>query len=36
MELDVLVEQWTLVDLERALVAGKRGSTRLGFAVYLS
>ena len=33
--LDELVDDWTLLDSERALVVGKRGSTRLGFAVML-
>lgn len=35
MELDELVEHWTLLDDERELIAGKRGPTRLGFAVLL-
>jgi len=35
LEFDELVEHWTLLDDERELVAGKRGSTRLGFAVLL-
>jgi TnpA family transposase len=35
LELDELVEQWTLLDSEQPLVAGKRGPTRLGFAVLL-
>jgi hypothetical protein len=30
LELDELVEHWTLLDDELALVAGKRGATRLG------
>jgi Resolvase, N terminal domain/Domain of unknown function (DUF4158) len=30
-----LVEHWTLLDGDRALVAGKRGATRLGFALLL-
>ena len=33
--LDELVEHWTLLDDERELVAGKRGPTRLGFALLL-
>ncbi|WP_416966757.1 DUF4158 domain-containing protein [Streptomyces sp. 4F14] len=32
-DLDELVEHWTLVKDEQALVAGKRGATRLGFIV---
>ncbi|WP_327634727.1 Tn3 family transposase [Kribbella sp. NBC_00482] len=35
MELDELVEKWTLVDDEQSLVAGKRGATRLGFVLLL-
>jgi hypothetical protein len=35
VDLDELVEHWTLLDDERDLVAGKRGSTRLGFALIL-
>ncbi len=35
MDLDELVEFWTLLDDERDLVAGKRGATRLGFALVL-
>lgn len=35
IELAELVERWTLLDEERDLVAGKRGSTRLAFAVLL-
>jgi hypothetical protein len=35
VELDELVEHWTLLDGDRALVAGKRGATRLGFALLL-
>ena len=34
-ELDELVEYWTLLDGERELVAGKRGTTRLVFALML-
>ncbi|MFE5940830.1 DUF4158 domain-containing protein [Streptomyces sp. NPDC056470] len=34
-DLDDLVEQWTLLKDEQALVSGKRGATRLGFAVLL-
>ena len=33
LDLDELVEHWTLLDGDRDLVAGKRGSTRLAFAV---
>jgi len=35
MDLDELVEHWTLLEDERQLVAGKRGATRLGFALAL-
>jgi hypothetical protein len=35
MELDELVEKWTLLDDEQSLVAGKRGATRLGFVLLL-
>jgi hypothetical protein len=35
MDLDELVEHWTLLDDEQDLVAGKRGATRLGFALVL-
>src|SRR5450755_2983703 len=35
LELDELVEYWTLLDGERELVAGKRGTTRLVFALML-
>jgi hypothetical protein len=35
VDLDELVEHWTLLDDERELVAGKRGPTRLGFALLL-
>ena len=35
VDLDELVEHWTLLDDERELVAGKRGPTRLGFALQL-
>ena len=35
LDLDELVGDWTLIDVERELVAGKRGSTRLGFALQL-
>ncbi len=35
LELDELVEHWTLLDDEQALIAGKRGATRLGFALLL-
>ncbi|MEU2849284.1 DUF4158 domain-containing protein, partial [Streptomyces sp. NPDC007049] len=30
-----LTENWTLLEHERELVSGKRGPTRLGFAVLL-
>jgi hypothetical protein len=33
--LDELVEHWTVLDGEKELVAGKRGATRLGFALLL-
>ncbi|WP_409125317.1 DUF4158 domain-containing protein [Streptomyces caniscabiei] len=35
MDLDELVEHWTLLKDEQALVSGKRGATRLCFAVLL-
>ncbi|MFY1621568.1 Tn3 family transposase [Micromonospora sp. WMMD735] len=35
LDLDELVEHWTLLDDERVLIAGKRGPTRLGFALLL-
>lgn len=35
LSLDDLVEHWTLVGDEHDLVAGKRGATRLGFALLL-
>jgi Domain of unknown function (DUF4158) len=35
VDLDELVTHWTLLDDERELVAGKRGPTRLGFALLL-
>jgi hypothetical protein len=35
LDLDDLVEHWTLSKDEQALVSGKRGATRLGFAVLL-
>jgi hypothetical protein len=31
LDLDELVEHWTLLDDEQLLIAGKRGPTRLGF-----
>ncbi|MEU1695494.1 hypothetical protein [Streptomyces hirsutus] len=34
LDLDDLVEHWTLLKDEQALVSGKRGATRLGFAVF--
>jgi hypothetical protein len=33
--LDELVEQWTVLHDEQELIAGKRGPTRLGFALLL-
>ena len=33
--LDELVDHWTVLDDERKLIAGKRGPTRLGFALLL-
>jgi hypothetical protein len=33
--MDGLVERWTVLDDEIELVAGKRGATRLGFALLL-
>jgi hypothetical protein len=35
MDLDELVDHWTLLKDERELAAGKRGPTRLGFALLL-
>jgi hypothetical protein len=35
LELDELVEHWTLLDGDRELVAGKRGASRLAFALML-
>jgi hypothetical protein len=35
LDQDELIDRWTLVADELALVAGKRGATRLGFAVLL-
>jgi hypothetical protein len=35
IELDELVEKWTLLDDELGLVAGRRGGTRLGFVLLL-
>jgi Domain of unknown function (DUF4158) len=35
MDLDELVDHWTLLKDERELIAGKRGPTRLGFALLL-
>jgi hypothetical protein len=35
LDLDELVEHWTLLDDERELISGKRGPTRLGFALLL-
>ena len=35
IDLDELVEHWTVLEDERALVSAKRGATRLGFALLL-
>ena len=35
VDVDELIEFWTLLDEDRALLAGKRGATALGFAVLL-
>ncbi len=35
MDLGEIVERWTLLEDEQELVAGKRGATRLGFALLL-
>ncbi|MEN3308939.1 MAG: hypothetical protein V7603_5141 [Micromonosporaceae bacterium] len=35
LDLDELVEHWTLLDDEQGLISGKRGPTRLGFALLL-
>ena len=35
VDLDRLVDEWTLLDGERELVAGKQGTTRIGFALHL-
>ena len=35
LSLDELVDDWTLLNDERDLIAGKRGATRLGFALLL-
>jgi hypothetical protein len=35
LDLDELVEHWTVLEDERELIAGKRGPTRLGFALLL-
>lgn len=35
LDLDDLVEYWTLLKDEQGLVSGKRGATRLGFALLL-
>lgn len=35
MHIDELVDHWTILDEERGLVAGKRGATRLAFAILL-
>ena len=36
VDLGELVEHWTLLEDERGLIAGKRGATRLGFALLLN
>jgi len=33
LDQDELIDRWTLVDDELNLVAGKRGATKLGFAL---
>jgi len=33
--MDELVEHWTVLATERDLISGKRGATRLGFALVL-
>ncbi|MFI6801175.1 DUF4158 domain-containing protein [Streptosporangium canum] len=35
MHIDELVEHWTILNEERDLIAGKRGATRLAFAILL-
>jgi hypothetical protein len=35
LDQDELIDRWTLVDDELNLVAGKRGATKLGFALML-
>ena len=35
VDVDELIEFWTLLDEDRLLLAGKRGATALGFAVLL-
>ena len=35
VDVDELIEFWTLLDEDRALLVGKRGATALGFAVLL-
>ncbi|GHD36422.1 putative transposase [Nocardiopsis kunsanensis] len=35
VDMDELVEHWTVLDEEQELLAGKRGATRLGFALLL-
>lgn len=35
LDLDDLVEHWTLLKNDQGLVSGKRGATRLGFALLL-
>jgi len=35
VDVDELIEFWTLLDEDRALLVGKRGAKALGFAVLL-
>ncbi len=35
VDIDELIEFWTLLDEDRVLLAGRRGATALGFAVLL-
>ena len=35
VDMDQLVEHWTVLDDEQDLVIGKRGATKLGFALLL-
>jgi hypothetical protein len=34
LDLDDMVEHWTLLKDEQGLVSGKRGATRLGFVIF--